>query len=458
MKKVISLLLTCCMLFMMAGSFAESEDITGEWYGDYFGVELTYVLNADGTAVMSMPGMGELGTSSWVLDGEDFVMTEESSGLEAKGTYADGKLTLMIDDTEIVFTRDHIAGPDIADVDPAAAEDAFNGVWLAAHAQTMGLYVDASMAGMADVVMEFRDGTLHFVSGDADSVTFFFGTDPIELTYADGTFSYQMEVPNDAEPITMKMDANMLVDGQLMLTMDTGYGDLTVYFEKQGDLPAIEDAAGESALQSLSDFAKDAANTISTNLSKNEDAGTIVTAEIEDVAEDIGAAADALTAGITAGAVAGVTSAVENIVKETEQEVEADPEDTADHDHEGEEGTSTLRAALEAEAEESGLSYDRDGWILSQDMAMTDELFNTFDRAASHQQDMFITPILHLGTKYVENGTLECFLCALSFIETPDEEDLFLIYVSCPEGDDAHLYAAVELLLSLSQYEQATDE
>lgn len=58
MKRLTSLVLALLLaLTMMVGAFAETADVTGEWYGELLGIQVTLTINADGTYKMDVAGM-----------------------------------------------------------------------------------------------------------------------------------------------------------------------------------------------------------------------------------------------------------------------------------------------------------------------------------------------------------------------------------------------------------------
>lgn len=55
MKRLTSLVLALLLaLTMMVGAFAETADVTGEWYGELLGIQVTLTINADGTYKMDI--------------------------------------------------------------------------------------------------------------------------------------------------------------------------------------------------------------------------------------------------------------------------------------------------------------------------------------------------------------------------------------------------------------------
>ena len=229
MKKLISLVLILCMACMLVSAVAD-DDISGEWYASYFGMPMMMTLNADGTASMAAEGVGDLGTAVWTLENGKFTMTENESGVVTEGTYIDGVLALDNDGQLLEFTREPVQGITIAEVNPEAAAEDFEGEWAPAYVNFEDMTVDAAAAGVTFSVI-IENSIVRF-EGEADSVTFFVGTDPISMAYENGAMTYSVEVANDAAPTTVTLHAEILQDGMLALTLDTGTGSMTVYFVK----------------------------------------------------------------------------------------------------------------------------------------------------------------------------------------------------------------------------------
>ena len=236
MKKLISLVLILCMACMLILAVAE-DDLTGEWYANYYGMPMTLTLNADGTASMAAEGMGDLGTASWTFENGKFTMTETESGLVTEGACIDGVLALESDGQLLEFTREPVQGITLAEVNPEAAAEDFEGTWTAAYVNYEGMTLDAAAAGVS-FNMIIENSSLRF-DGDAESMTFFLGTDPIPMTYENGALNFSKEIPNDAAPLTITLKVEMLQDGMAEMTLDTGMGAMTVYFAK----PAAEEPA-----------------------------------------------------------------------------------------------------------------------------------------------------------------------------------------------------------------------
>ena len=227
MKKMISLVLVLCMACMLIPAMAD-DDITGEWYASFYGAPMRMTLNADGTASMAM-GDTEMGTAVWTFSDGKFSMTEDESGVVSEGTLVDGVLTIEDDEQLIEFTREPVQGITVAEVNPAAAAEDFEGTWSVAYVGLENMLVDAVAAGDVPNV-KIENGALSFFGDGADSMTFFFGEDAIPLAYENGAMSYSVEVPNDAQQFTAAVKAELLQDGMLAVTVDLGGDTMVMYF------------------------------------------------------------------------------------------------------------------------------------------------------------------------------------------------------------------------------------
>ena len=229
MKKLIPLVLILCMACMLVSAVAD-DDISGDWYASYFGMPMTMTLNADGTASMAAEGVGDLGTATWTLENGKFTMTETENGMVSEGTYIDGVLALDNDGQLLEFTREPVQGITIAEVNPEAAAEDFEGKWAPAYVNFEGMTLDAAASGVTFGVI-IENSSLRF-EGEAESMTFFVGTDAIPMAYENGALNFSVELANDAAPMTITLRAEILQDGMLALVLDTGMGSMTVYFVK----------------------------------------------------------------------------------------------------------------------------------------------------------------------------------------------------------------------------------
>ena len=235
MKKLISLILVLCMACMLVPAVAE-EDVTGEWYlktmkqgeTEYdaaaAGYNMTMTLNADGTGTMISPTSEEPLSGSWTLEGDKITITFEDSPIDA--TVADGVLTLAEEDLVMVFTREKSDGVQLAEVNPAAAAEDFEGTWEIVYIGYSGIIIDAAAAGEALPGLVVENGTIKF-TGES-SMTAAFGDKTLPLAYADGAFNLSVTAGETAYGIKLEM----LEDGMLALTLSMGSVNASMYFVK----------------------------------------------------------------------------------------------------------------------------------------------------------------------------------------------------------------------------------
>ena len=235
MKKLISLMLILCMTCMLIPAMADGA--AGVWYGDYFGTVMMLTLGEDGTSSLAVSG-NEMAAGTWAeKDGKIEITMKDASGEESTqtATLADGVLTLADGSMSVEFTQTPIEAWTPGEVKTDAAAEEFEGEWKADKAGIAGLTVDASAAGMGDFGVKIENGAISFSGSSADSITFFIGTDPIQMTFENGALNFSRDIPNDAEPITFVMKAEMLQDGMMALTIALGSEPIALYLTKAAE-------------------------------------------------------------------------------------------------------------------------------------------------------------------------------------------------------------------------------
>ena len=235
MKKLFSLILALCMVCMLVPAVAE-EDVTGEWYlktmkqgeteydAGAIGYNITMTLNADGTGTMLSPTSEEPTPGSWTLEGDKITVTFEDSPIG--GTVADGKITLSEGEISMVFTREKPEGIKVADVNPAAAAEDFEGTWEIAYVGYNGMIIDPSTTGQEMPGLVVENGAMKFTGNSSMSQAF--GTNAIPLTFADGALGMSVSMGETSYGIKLEM----LEDGMLALTANMGSTEVYMYFVK----------------------------------------------------------------------------------------------------------------------------------------------------------------------------------------------------------------------------------
>ena len=235
MKKLFSLILALCMVCMLVPAVAE-EDVTGEWYlktmkqgeteydAGAIGYNITMTLNADGTGTMLSPASEEPTPGSWTLEGDKITVTFEDSPIG--GTVADGIITLSEGEMVMTFSREANEVIQVAEVNPAAAAEDFEGTWDIAYVGYNGLIIDPSTTGQEMPGLVVENGAMKFTGNNSLSQAF--GTNTIPLTFADGALG--MSVSMDETSYGIKLE--MLEDGMLALTAAIGSMSVQMFFVK----------------------------------------------------------------------------------------------------------------------------------------------------------------------------------------------------------------------------------
>ena len=118
---------------------------------------------------------------------------------------------------------------EIADVNPDAQAEDFNGTWkcvyMGVEAVTINMESALSMGQVDEIPMlSFQDGKATITGGDIASL---FGEEGMEMNFADGAYSYVIEIGE----ASMGIYLNILQDGMLQLKLSIGQ-DISMYFTK----------------------------------------------------------------------------------------------------------------------------------------------------------------------------------------------------------------------------------
>lgn len=220
MKKILAFVLSLVFSLsaLCGGTMAEDVDVTGEWYGDLFGMVMTLTLTDD---TYSLDLAGETDEGAYSFDGATLYL-DEGTDEETQISYDAQRNVLVLDmgdDMIIEFGREPIAAfvPAPARVDAAIEE--FAGEWtatqvnafdLVAPVDLLELYMDAKIEGTA-VTMSIN------LMGDVEEFT-------LEGTLTEGVLTM---VQLDDEDITYSMQ--LLEDGTLSTTFEM-FGDTVIFY------------------------------------------------------------------------------------------------------------------------------------------------------------------------------------------------------------------------------------
>ena len=247
MKKLISLILVMLLICMAIPTMAE-EDITGDWYlktmksGDqeYDAASIGYVivmtLNADGSAVMTMPGQEPV-TGTWTLEGNKITVTADDTPVE--GTVSEGASILEQDGMEMVFSRDEVSAITLAEVKAAESAEEFYGNWTCVYLEMEGKVMEISIVGMGVPSVAISENGMEFFDEGDGTLTLVLKMNKLGApVFAEGKLA--VKAAADALNPNFTVDAELLEDGMLKLTLVSNDSPMILYFT-----PAEPAAAGE---------------------------------------------------------------------------------------------------------------------------------------------------------------------------------------------------------------------
>lgn len=200
MKKLLSLLLTLCLL-LGSTVLAETIDYTDTWVctsmtkdgmsinPTLLGMTITMTLNADGTGILD--SMGETENATWAA-ADNGVNVTDSLGDTVLFVYTDGTLVGTVDDSALAFTREDEVPAAPAAATPATAEEVaafnFTGYWNCTQAIAFDMTFNAADLGVEMLFALYLDGTFEMVSGEnVGSGTWAKTAAGVDLTAANGS-------------------------------------------------------------------------------------------------------------------------------------------------------------------------------------------------------------------------------------------------------------------------------
>ena len=228
MKRLTSLVLALLLaLTMMVGAFAETADVTGEWYGELLGIQVTLTINADGTYKMDIAGM----------DSEEGVWEKNEDGnlVMDKGTEGEGMSTEQ-DGMKIDFTREAPAEDEELTISTETTEEELQGKWQATSVIMNGMSVPMSMVGQ-ECIIEVKDSKLYLLNLVGQTAL---AEIPIPMTFVDGILTVTLPVDENTKQM---FGVAKLTDGTLLFELVQG--DTTMDFLMEAVPEDAEPAAAE---------------------------------------------------------------------------------------------------------------------------------------------------------------------------------------------------------------------
>ena len=249
MKKTVSLVLALIMACMLIPACAEvtAETVTGDWYAvemvqdgmtinpGAMGMEITMILNEDGTMALNMSMMGETQSEegTWsIVDGKVSLISEEDESAVEFTLQEDGTLKGEDDGSTLIFSREAAALPavEFAEINPDAQPEDFNGEWQFAYLSMAGITFDAEtarMSGMFDEIPALVIENNHLKLSGGGSMEMLFGAEGMDMEFADGGYGVSAAIGENTIGIYVKM----LQDGMVCISLSMGE-EIGLYFTK----------------------------------------------------------------------------------------------------------------------------------------------------------------------------------------------------------------------------------
>ena len=231
MKKKFAFLLTAALTAATAFTVMAAEEVTGEWYANFYGIPATLTLDESGEYTMAMEMEGEeADTGSWELDGESLIM-DKGEEKELILTYDGETLYTEMDGMEMIFSRDPEAAAGFvpAEIRTDAAIEDFAGKWTGTQVSALGMTAPLEMIDMEKAEVEINENLITFTMAGG----FLFGEweiSDIEAELKDGTLSFvvpaQDEYSEDSE-----WSIRLHEDGMLSLSTTAMDEEIVIYME-----------------------------------------------------------------------------------------------------------------------------------------------------------------------------------------------------------------------------------
>ena len=221
MKKILSLILSLCLLCAGAAALAEGESPAGTWYLtsaeyqgttipiDGTGLSMTFILNEDGTCSLSETagGVSNSTEGTWVATDAGVAITADGETMDFRIT--DGVMFMEMDGGTLHLTRNapEAAALTEAAVRPAESLAEFDGSWTVSKMNMMGFTLTADeITPENQAVLRIQNG--HIVETAAS------GTETVmDGTLVDGKLAGSLE--------SLTFEFALLEDGNLQAILTT---------------------------------------------------------------------------------------------------------------------------------------------------------------------------------------------------------------------------------------------
>ena len=234
MKKRLGFLLAAALTVTTAFIAAAEEDVTGEWYTNFYGMPITLTLDASGEYTMEMEVVGEEEeepeNGTWEFDGEAVIM-DKGGDAEMSLAYDGETLYAEMDGMEMVFSRDPEAAAGFvpAEIRTDAAIEEFAGDWTGTELSAFGMTAPLEMMEVEKVELGIKENLVSFTMAGG----FMFGEwelSDLEGELKDGTLNFTVPAADEYSEDT-EWSARLHEDGMLSLAVTMMEEEIVFYME-----------------------------------------------------------------------------------------------------------------------------------------------------------------------------------------------------------------------------------
>ena len=226
MKKILSSLIVVTLILsaLCTGALAETADITGDWYANFYGIFMTMSLNEDGSYTMAMDMEDEEPSEgTWEFDGVALVMDKDSED-EMTLTYDPEAVSLYAeqDGMEFLFTREMPVAFEAAPARADATIEEFAGAWTCTLIDAMGMQASPELMGFGmSAKIEGSSVTIALPELLEEEAT-------LEGEFADGTLT--VTIPAESEYSEEMVFTMQLLEDGTMSAATSFLDDLMVFY------------------------------------------------------------------------------------------------------------------------------------------------------------------------------------------------------------------------------------
>ena len=234
MKKRLGFLLAAALTVTTAFIAAAEEDVTGEWYTNFYGMPITLTLDESGEYTMEMEVVGEEEeepeNGTWEFDGEAVIM-DKGGEAEMSLAYDGETLYAEMDGMEMVFSRDPEAAAGFvpAEIRTDAAIEEFAGDWTGTELSAFGMTAPLEMMEVEKVELGIKENLVSFTMAGG----FMFGEwelSDLEGELKDGTLNFTVPAADEYSEDT-EWSARLHEDGMLSLAVTMMEEEIVFYME-----------------------------------------------------------------------------------------------------------------------------------------------------------------------------------------------------------------------------------